>query len=80
MLDSGSFYNFITEKLVNKFKLNIQKKKKKKKKKKIIVKGISRRTTKLDQFVWLYFQIKFFKIINFIFRKEKFLIFKLYSN
>jgi len=34
MLDSGSFYNFITEKLVNKFKLNIQKKKKKKKKKK----------------------------------------------
>jgi len=33
MLDSGSFYNFITEKLVNKFKLNIQKKKKKKKKK-----------------------------------------------
>ena len=75
MLDSGSFYNFITEKLVNKLNLNIQKTKNK-----ILVKGISGRTTKLDQFVWLYFQIKFFKIINFIFRKEKFLIFKLYSN
>jgi len=46
MLDSGSFCNFITEKLVNKLKLNIQTTKNK-----ILVKGISGRTTKLDQFV-----------------------------
>jgi len=43
MLDSGSFCNFITEKLVNKLKLNVQKIKNK-----ILVKGISGRTTKLD--------------------------------
>jgi len=43
MLDSGSFCNFITEKLVNKLKLNIQKTKNK-----ILVKGISGRTIKLD--------------------------------
>ena len=71
MLDSGSFCNFITEKLANKLKLNIQKTKNK-----ILVKGISGRTTKLDQFVWLNFQIKFFKNNKFYFQdfKEKFLI------
>ena len=38
-------------------------------------KGISGRTTKLDQFVWLNFQIKFFKNNKFYFQdfKEKFL-------
>ena len=56
MLDSGSFCNFITEKLVNNLKLNIQKTKNK-----ILVKDISGRTIKFDQFVWLNFQIKFFK-------------------
>ena len=63
MLDSGSFCNFITEKLANKLKLNIQKTKNK-----ILVKGISGRTTKLDQFVWLNFQIKIFKNNKFIFK------------
>jgi len=71
MLDSGSFCNFITEKLVNKLKLNVQKTKNK-----ILVKGISGRTTKLGQFVLLNFQIKFFKNNKFYFQdfKEKFLI------
>ena len=40
MLDSGSFYNLITEKLVNKLKLNIQKKQK-----------IKSQSTLYDQFV-----------------------------
>ena len=71
MLDSGSFCNFITEKLVNNLKLNIQKTKNK-----ILVKDISGRTIKFDQFVWLNFQIIFFKNNKFYFQdfKEKFLI------
>jgi len=71
MLDSGSFCNFITEKFVNKLKFNVQKTKNK-----ILVKGISGSSTKLDQFVWLNFQIKFFKNNKFYFQdfKEKFLI------
>ena len=65
MLDSGSFYNLITEKLVNKLKLNIKKNKK-----------INSQSTVYDQFVWLNFQIKFFKNNKFYFQdfKENFLI------
>eukprot|EP00833_Pecoramyces_ruminatium_P006824 jgi/Orpsp1_1/1180856/evm.model.c7180000074882.1 len=71
MLDSGSFCNFITEKLVKKLNL-----KKYYLKNKILVKGITGSTTQIDQYVWLTFQLKILKNKKFYFKnyKEKFLI------
>jgi len=71
MLDSGSFCNFITENLVQKLNLKIYNLKNK-----ILVKGISGSTTKIDQYVWLKFQIKIQKNKKFYFKNynEKFLI------
>jgi len=71
MLDSGSFCNFITENLVQKLNLKIYNLKNK-----ISVKGISGSTTKIDQYVWLKFQIKIQKNKKFYFKNynEKFLI------
>eukprot|EP00833_Pecoramyces_ruminatium_P012029 jgi/Orpsp1_1/1186061/evm.model.c7180000096696.1 len=69
--DSGSYCNFITEKLVQNLNLKRQKLKNK-----ILVKGISGTTTQIDQYVCLHFQLKIFKNNKSYFKnfKEKFLI------